>query len=117
MRDFRDAKAMARTLRAALAPKRHKITISESLELIARRLAWLIGILSRPRSARTLMVLPATFPRRGFRPPKAVQRLRFLASFREAGTLRLSRAEKHERAAPGVRLRFELGKVHPAPIA
>ena len=36
MRDFRDAKAMARTLRAALAPKGHKITISESLELIAQ---------------------------------------------------------------------------------
>jgi Glyoxalase superfamily protein/Clp amino terminal domain, pathogenicity island component len=35
MRDFRDAKAMARTLRAALAAKGHRITISESLELIA----------------------------------------------------------------------------------
>jgi ATP-dependent Clp protease ATP-binding subunit ClpA len=35
MRDFRDAKAMARTLRAALAAKGLKITISESLELIA----------------------------------------------------------------------------------
>jgi hypothetical protein len=36
MRDFRDAKAMARTLRAALAAKGLKITISESLELIAQ---------------------------------------------------------------------------------
>jgi len=35
MRDFRDAKAMARTLRAALAVKGLKITISQSLELIA----------------------------------------------------------------------------------
>ena len=35
MRDFRDAKAMARTLRAALAAKGLKITASESLELIA----------------------------------------------------------------------------------
>jgi Glyoxalase superfamily protein len=35
MRDFRDAKAMARTLRAALAAKGFKITISQSLELIA----------------------------------------------------------------------------------
>jgi Glyoxalase superfamily protein/Clp amino terminal domain, pathogenicity island component len=35
MRDFRDAKAMARTLRAALAAKGLKITISQSLELIA----------------------------------------------------------------------------------
>lgn len=35
MRDFRDAKAMAHTLRAALAAKGHKITNSQSLELIA----------------------------------------------------------------------------------
>jgi len=35
MRDFRDAKAMARTLRAALAAKGFNITISQSLELIA----------------------------------------------------------------------------------
>src|SRR5262249_22393848 len=36
MRDFRDAKAMAGTLRAALAAKGFKITVSESLELIAK---------------------------------------------------------------------------------
>ncbi len=36
MRDFRDAKAMAGTLRAALAAKGLKITNSESLELIAK---------------------------------------------------------------------------------
>jgi ATP-dependent Clp protease ATP-binding subunit ClpA len=35
MRDFRDAEAMARTLRAALAAKGLKITVSQSLELIA----------------------------------------------------------------------------------
>jgi Glyoxalase superfamily protein/Clp amino terminal domain, pathogenicity island component len=35
MRDFRDAKAMAHTLRAALAAKGLKITVSQSLELIA----------------------------------------------------------------------------------
>jgi hypothetical protein len=35
MRDFRDAKAMAHTLRAALATHGHKITNSQSLELIA----------------------------------------------------------------------------------
>jgi glyoxalase superfamily protein/ClpA/ClpB-like protein len=35
MRDFRDAKAMARALRAALAAKDLKITVSQSLELIA----------------------------------------------------------------------------------
>ena len=38
MRDFRDAKAMAHTLRAALAAKGFKITISQSLELIAEAL-------------------------------------------------------------------------------
>jgi hypothetical protein len=36
MRDFRDAKAMAHTLRTALATKGHKVTNSESLELIAQ---------------------------------------------------------------------------------
>ena len=36
MRDFRDAKAMAQTVRVALAAKGLKITISESLELIAK---------------------------------------------------------------------------------
>src|SRR5262245_37829389 len=36
MRDFRHAKAMASTLRAALAAKGLKITVSESLELIAK---------------------------------------------------------------------------------
>jgi hypothetical protein len=36
MRDFRDAKAMAQTLRATLAARGLKITISESLELIAK---------------------------------------------------------------------------------
>ena len=36
MRDFRDAKAMAQTIRAALAAKGHKITIAESLELVAK---------------------------------------------------------------------------------
>jgi hypothetical protein len=35
MRDFRDAKAMAHTLRAALAARDIKISISQSLELIA----------------------------------------------------------------------------------
>jgi hypothetical protein len=36
MRDFRDTKEMAHTLRAALARKGHKVTNSESLELIAQ---------------------------------------------------------------------------------
>jgi hypothetical protein len=36
MRDFRDAKSMAHTLRAALAAKGIEITVSQSLELIAQ---------------------------------------------------------------------------------
>ena len=36
MRDFRDAKAMARTLREALAAKGVKISNSEALELVAK---------------------------------------------------------------------------------
>lgn len=36
MRDFRDAKAMAHTLRAALTTKGLQITVSQSLELIAQ---------------------------------------------------------------------------------
>ena len=38
MRDFRDAKAMAHTLRAALATAGFKITVSQSLELVAKAL-------------------------------------------------------------------------------
>lgn len=36
MRDFRDAKSMAHDLREALAAKHYKITVGESLEIIAR---------------------------------------------------------------------------------
>jgi hypothetical protein len=36
MRDFRDAKAMAKTIRAALAAKGVKVTVAESLELTAK---------------------------------------------------------------------------------
>jgi hypothetical protein len=36
MRDFRDSKVMAQTLRAALAARGHKLSIGESLELTAR---------------------------------------------------------------------------------
>ncbi|HEY2710162.1 MAG TPA: glyoxalase superfamily protein [Caulobacteraceae bacterium] len=38
MRDFRDAKAMAQSIRAALAAKGQKITVGESLELTAKAL-------------------------------------------------------------------------------
>jgi ATP-dependent Lon protease len=40
MRDFRDAKAMAQTLREALKPKSVSLTSSESLELVAKMLGF-----------------------------------------------------------------------------
>ena len=40
MRDFRDAKAMAQTLREGLKPKSVSLTHSESLELVARMLGF-----------------------------------------------------------------------------
>ena len=40
MRDFRDAKAMAQTLREALKPKSLSLTHSESLELVAKMLGF-----------------------------------------------------------------------------
>ncbi len=40
MRDFRDAKAMAQTLREALKPKSVSLTHSESLELVAKMLGF-----------------------------------------------------------------------------
>jgi hypothetical protein len=36
MRDFRDSKVMAQAIRAALAAKGHKITVADSLELMAK---------------------------------------------------------------------------------
>ena len=40
MRDFRDAKAMAQTLREALNARSFSITLSESLELVAKVLGF-----------------------------------------------------------------------------
>jgi hypothetical protein len=63
MRDFRDAKAMARTLRSALAAKGLKITASESLELIAQA----FGL----RDWNTLAAMPRAEPAQPAEPPKA----------------------------------------------
>jgi Glyoxalase superfamily protein/Clp amino terminal domain, pathogenicity island component len=64
MRDFRDAKAMARTLRAALAAKGLKITVSESLELIAQA----FGEADWNTLAATIR-LAESAPRKGASPP------------------------------------------------
>lgn len=52
MRDFRDAKTMARSLRDALKAKSVETTHSESLEFIAKAFGFEIGISCRPRSTR-----------------------------------------------------------------
>ena len=73
MRDFRHAKDMAHTLRASLAAKGFKITVSQSLELIAEAFGmadW--NTLSLPRSGRRRLVPAMTLPRLTFRPPEAV---------------------------------------------
>jgi hypothetical protein len=67
MRDFRDAKAMARILRAALAAKGLKITISQSLELIAEAFGvadWntLAAAIRREGTARRNNVSPSPPP-------------------------------------------------------
>jgi len=73
MRDFRDAKAMAHTLRAALAAKGLKVTVSQSLELIAQLFGtadWNTLSAAIRREART--------PRAGVSasPPPAAERSR-----------------------------------------
>jgi Glyoxalase superfamily protein/Clp amino terminal domain, pathogenicity island component len=64
MRDYRDAKAMAHSLRAALATQGFKVTVSQSLELIAHAFGvtdWntLAAAIRRERTPKT-----ATPPRR-----------------------------------------------------
>lgn len=69
MRDFRDAKAMAHSLRAALAAKGHKVTNSESLELIAEAFGvadWntlCAAIRDEAAGLRTTTAVPATMHR------------------------------------------------------
>jgi glyoxalase superfamily protein len=73
MRDFRDAKAMARTLRAALAAKGLKITISQSLELIAEAFGvadWNTLAAAIRRRGLLRAIAP---PRRRLHPPKEFQ--------------------------------------------
>jgi hypothetical protein len=64
MRDFRDAKAMAHTLRAALAAKGFKITVGQSLELIAE----LFGVADWNALAAAIRA-EASAPRKDASPP------------------------------------------------
>jgi ATP-dependent Lon protease len=67
MRDFRDAKAMAQTLREALKPKSVSLTHSESLELVAKMLGFhdwnelsaRIQSESQPEVAKPATIIPA----------------------------------------------------------
>jgi hypothetical protein len=73
MRDFRDAKAMARTLRAALATKGITITISQSLELIAEAFGvadWntLAAVIRQEAGKPRSRGAPATARERGWAP-------------------------------------------------
>jgi hypothetical protein len=67
MRDFREAKAMAQTLRASLAAMGFKITVSQSLELIAQSFGvadWntLAAAIRTPATAAPETVAPAASP-------------------------------------------------------
>jgi Glyoxalase superfamily protein len=76
MRDFRHAKAMARTLRVSLAARGFKISASQTLELIAEA----FGIADWNTLSATIRadaIRPRNdAPRLSFRPPEAVLRSR-----------------------------------------
>jgi Glyoxalase superfamily protein/Clp amino terminal domain, pathogenicity island component len=111
MRDFRDAKAMAQTVRAALAAKGLKITISESLELIAKGFGapdWntLSAAIKAAGAEPDRSQRPASPPPADARPareppdaiPPAAGRVRFRATLEETlhRAVGLAVARKHE---------------------
>jgi hypothetical protein len=92
MRDFRDAKTMAQTLRAALAAKGLKITISQSLEMIAK----VLGVADWNTLAAAIRREELT-PRKNTRPPPYTEE-RFSAELKSTLHRALSYAKhrKHE---------------------
>jgi hypothetical protein len=70
MRDFRDAKAMAQTLRTALAARGVKISHSESLELIAQAL----GVRDWNTLSAMIRAEPEAEPKESAPPPSAAER-------------------------------------------
>jgi len=68
MRDFRNAKAMAQTLRAALATKGAKITVGQSLELIAK----IFGLADWNTLAAAIRAERSISPEKGSLPLSAV---------------------------------------------
>ena len=69
MRDFRDAKAMAQTLRAALAAMGFKTTVSQSLELIARA----FGATDWNTLSAAIRSQPTALPENTLRPPPTAE--------------------------------------------
>ena len=100
MRDFRDAKAMAHTLRGALAAKGFQITVGQSLELIAEAFgaadwntlsAAIRGV--RAAGGDTGSALPAETSARGGKPAFSSELERTLHR-----TVGLARQRRHEKA-------------------
>src|SRR3979409_732284 len=86
MRDFRDAKAMAQTLREALKSKSVSLTHSESLELVAKTLGfhdW--NVPERQDSVRAPAACHQPHDSDPMEPPATCPRRRRLAHFAAAG--------------------------------
>ncbi|MET4203980.1 MULTISPECIES: Clp protease N-terminal domain-containing protein [unclassified Bradyrhizobium] len=92
MRDFRDAKAMARTLRASLASKGLKISVAESLELTAE----LFGLADWNTLAAAIRRGPPASDTTSAQPPRAS--IKWPSGFTRELDLTLNRALTYAKA-------------------
>ncbi|MET3965397.1 MULTISPECIES: Clp protease N-terminal domain-containing protein [Bradyrhizobium] len=92
MRDFRDAKAMARTLRASLASKGLKISVAESLELTAE----LFGLADWNTLAAAIRREPPASDTASSQPPRAS--IKWPSGFTRELDLTLNRALTYAKA-------------------
>ncbi|MET4242602.1 Clp protease N-terminal domain-containing protein [Bradyrhizobium sp. RT10b] len=92
MRDFRDAKAMARTLRASLASKGLKISVAESLELTAE----LFGLADWNTLAAAIRRGPPASDTASAQPPRAS--IKWPSGFTRELDLTLNRALTYAKA-------------------
>ncbi|MET4086421.1 hypothetical protein BjapCC829_29120 [Bradyrhizobium barranii] len=92
MRDFRDAKAMARTLRASLASKGLKISVAESLELTAE----LFGLADWNTLAAAIRRGPPASDTASAQPPRAS--IKWPSGFTRELDLTLDRALTYAKA-------------------
>ncbi|WP_369720799.1 sigma factor-like helix-turn-helix DNA-binding protein [Bradyrhizobium sp. LLZ17] len=88
MRDYRDAKVMAHTLRASLASRGTNVTLGQSLELIAQ----IFGLPDWNRLAAAIRGVPATNPKAAERQPANVT---WPSGFKSELNLTLKRALAH----------------------